>query len=741
MLQRLHSFKTLSAFGAGVLFVYSVSANAASDEEPQDLLSLPLEELLNIEIRTPSKRLEKIADTPATVIVINQRQIEQRRYISLIDLLQDLPSVDVQRKNEETRYHDITFRGHLGNNKFLILQDGVRIDSPSGELIPVAENYPLHHVEQVEVLYGPAAALYGADAFAGVINLITRNPADHAGARLNMSLGGDGYRYYSAQLAHQFPHEVNFSLAAHVHQSDTPDLAAAYPDAYAPVDAVTFGGDVVVPAAQREAYNAAVKSHSINALVTVGEAWRFGFNRSFFRSQTSTGVRPSKAIFAEEAHWNTLLNTFYGEYKTDMTEKLHSETTLSYSTYEADPDSKFKNIFVDFQDAYKYAEGSKFAVEQQFSYAWDDTHYVIGGLVYEDYYSLPKTPDLSHPLDPDGDFASQGFYYGGTDNTLPMQFLDISYRNYAGYIQLQSSWRPSLSSVIGLRYDKNSRYSGTLNPRLGVIYKPAKASVVKLMYGESFRAPSGADSLAHYGTFSGEQNADGQYLSSFFRAPNLNLEPEKASTLEASFSHAFQKNFTVAGSLYFTDLSDLIMAQDNDPAVQFIPGGLISRTNSNQNLGTGRYWGGDVRFDYRQRLGSWETEWWGSYSYIDGYLTNSGGTRVDVPYIARHKFKLGSTFSYHKKYFLTALFQLIGPTATNLRADDAGALVKAPGYGVVNLHLGAKDIAETGFNLYLDVYNLFDRRYYNAGGVTSSATFVNAPQDPRRIMLSIGYAF
>ena len=105
--------------------------------------------------------------------VITQEQIRTRGYKSVLDVLKDLPGIHISQNTLERSYNNVTSRGISGNNRFLILLDGVRIDSPSTDNLPMAENYPLYHASQVEVLFGPASAIYGADAFAGVINLIT----------------------------------------------------------------------------------------------------------------------------------------------------------------------------------------------------------------------------------------------------------------------------------------------------------------------------------------------------------------------------------------------------------------------------------------------------------------------------------------------------------------------------------------------------------------------------------------
>lgn len=85
----------------------------------------------------------------------------------------------------------------------------------------------------------------------------------------------------------------------------------------------------------------------------------------------------------------------------------------------------------------------------------------------------------------------------------------------------------AFSTSAGLRLDRHSHYGSSLNPRLGAVYKPREQHV-QAQYGEVFRAPSPEETLSAYGTFSGAQDAQGNYIGSNFRIPNFNLQPEKA---------------------------------------------------------------------------------------------------------------------------------------------------------------------------------------------------------------------
>ncbi len=239
--------------------------HAAEQDEMGALVGMSLDDLLGVRITTASKRQENVRDTPATVMVITRKQIEERRYINLIDLLQDLPGVEVFRNTKSTLYHNVSFRGNEGNSRILILQDGVRVDSPSGAKIPLADNFPLYHAKQVEILYGPAAALYGADAFGGVINIITEQGEHDLGLRIATATGSNHAQYHRAQAGAEFNNQLSLAVGAHWQDSDMADLGAEYPHSFPKVDAMTFGGQVVVPAAQREDYTGPTRSHSVFA--------------------------------------------------------------------------------------------------------------------------------------------------------------------------------------------------------------------------------------------------------------------------------------------------------------------------------------------------------------------------------------------------------------------------------------------------------------------------------------------
>src|ERR1043166_5082390 len=155
----------LSIFACAIV----ICSNAQTDTTHVDVTELTLDELQNVTIVTASKNAIQAGQAPATAYVITEDQIRIRGYRSLLDVLLDAPDIKVDDKVYSLNRDIITMRGVDGQEKFIIMLDGIRISSPTNESMEIMENYPVNLARQVEIIYGPASALYGADAFSGII--------------------------------------------------------------------------------------------------------------------------------------------------------------------------------------------------------------------------------------------------------------------------------------------------------------------------------------------------------------------------------------------------------------------------------------------------------------------------------------------------------------------------------------------------------------------------------------------
>ena len=248
--------------------------------------------------------------------------------------------------------------------------------------------------------------------------------------------------------------------------------------------------------------------------------------------------------------------------------------------------------------------------------------------------------------------------------------------------------------------------------------------------------------LSAFGSFSGNQSG-GLYTGSNFRVQNRQLEPEKTKTLSLTWDWRASRDFNLVTNLYTTRVDDVITTQNEAVSTQYIPGALLSKTTSKQNAGQERYQGIDIIPHWQMHLGgAWMADLWGSYSYIKGVVQDTAdGIEWDQTNVATHKLKLGTTFRYKDWLTITPRLQWIGETNTGRKNNLApGERLKTDAYAVASLHLGMHKLLDERLSFYVDVYNLFDQRYYNAHG-SSSTVMLQVPQQPRTLMGTVEYRF
>jgi outer membrane receptor protein involved in Fe transport len=142
---------------------------------------------------TPSRLEQQAGDAPASVTVITADDIESAPYVTLDDVLRQIPSFSLFRRSSSLVGHPTTQGvslrgvGPSGASRALVLVDGIPINDPFGGWVPWSR-VPLLSVEQIEVVRGGGSALWGNGALGGVINVITRRPTERS-ATLEASFG------------------------------------------------------------------------------------------------------------------------------------------------------------------------------------------------------------------------------------------------------------------------------------------------------------------------------------------------------------------------------------------------------------------------------------------------------------------------------------------------------------------------------------------------------------------------
>src|ERR1700752_3732547 len=161
----------------------------AHNSKVEILVDLSIEELMKVEIVTASKTPEKLFDAPATVIVISSDDIKKRGYKDFTEIFSDLPGMDISRPFGDT-YMKNYWRGYRNTigSPYLLMIDGVEFYQLGYIAHEPSVAIPLSNIEKIEVVYGPASSVYGANAHMGVVNVITIKDKDKSGTSGSVTL-------------------------------------------------------------------------------------------------------------------------------------------------------------------------------------------------------------------------------------------------------------------------------------------------------------------------------------------------------------------------------------------------------------------------------------------------------------------------------------------------------------------------------------------------------------------------
>ncbi len=186
-----------------------------------------------ITVASVSKSDEPLREAPATVVVVTAEEIERRGYVDLEALFHDLPGFDISRSRGIT-YSNIYQRGFRSGStdRILFLIDGVEQNDLWSNIAYISRQYPLTNVDRIEVIYGPASTMYGANAFTGVVHVITREPeafledGRSQGGLVEIGAGEWDTRLLEANVAGRFRGgSIGYLITARMYRSDEMDLS------------------------------------------------------------------------------------------------------------------------------------------------------------------------------------------------------------------------------------------------------------------------------------------------------------------------------------------------------------------------------------------------------------------------------------------------------------------------------------------------------------------------------------
>lgn len=186
-----------------------------------DALALSLEELMSVVVTSASKKSQTLAETAAAVYVITAEDIRRSGASNIPEVLRLAPGVQVSSIGGNKWAVSIRGFADRFSNKLLVLVDGRSVYTPlfSGVLWESLD-VPLETIARIEVIRGPGASIWGANAVNGVINILTQSPFDTLGSQVAVAAGSELKGYGYARHGWSPDPDTAISLHAKAHDVD-----------------------------------------------------------------------------------------------------------------------------------------------------------------------------------------------------------------------------------------------------------------------------------------------------------------------------------------------------------------------------------------------------------------------------------------------------------------------------------------------------------------------------------------
>jgi len=581
----------------------------------EDLLEMSLEELLDVEIVSASRSARSIRELPLTVHIVTREEILSNNYATLVDALKDIPGVKVSQPGTGTHGEKYLMRGLFGNNYTKILVNGIPIRPSVVDGMPIGEQINMKNIDKIEVVYGPASALYGADALAGIINIITYNPEENT-TQLETSVGTSGY--VSTKL---FANHANEHLKVNIYggYNERNDLninkdGGAFSDKNLDGDIVEIG---VLPS---ESHNVGVEMLFKN--------FHFSFDHMYRNDHSSLEQDSTYYIYDNpELKYGETIRKASLKYNLDMA-KFKLSSFVSYVRYRLDTESAFGMIFYP-TPLYKFVASDDILFEENVIYNLDDNVELVGGLSCQYSGAMPKSNDLIKPFDDkfykpfSTDIPEQGLYQSRLLGDFGWN--PLTYYNFGVF--LQGTYATEMFTLMmGARYDVNSEYQNKINPRLAGLFNISEKTSIRASYNEAFRAPT---PYKVYNSIAVD-NRDGTIF--YLNIPNEDLEPEEFSAVEVGLRHVFNRNISMQLIGYHNRIAGLVTSgrKELNPDKYPHADGTHANTDMNNKEGESVLNSADLIFSFSDIYKPMKLNTHLYFSYMKGEETLPNGDKIDV---------------------------------------------------------------------------------------------------------------
>lgn len=658
-----------------------------------DLLDLSPAELANISVSIASGTAKPVSQSAAVTSVITAEQITAMGATELHEVLETVPGMHVTIQ-PVTNDYSYTLRGirNETNSEVLLLINGTRFSVPYQGTHMAGMIMPVENIQRVEVIRGPGSALYGADAFAGVINIVTKKAADIDGVNIGARGGNADTKSSWGQYGGKWQGWDIAGSLQYSHNGVDPDRIIKA-DAQSQIDnlldtniAPAFAPNVSLAPGPMQTQNERWNGH----LNLQRKHWELGF---WAFNESDYGLR-SGAFGALDNRGKGNGSNYLADVRYSTEDDLQDwelqghasflHTDVAADIYGFPPGSVLPldaggnvtgqptliNSFVPFPNGLRFVAGFKNTVptfELTSIYKGFSDH-IIKMITSFRYEELNTQEARNYGVG----IANLGGPVQNLTGT-PFTFLNDHHRDIWS-AAFQDEWQvaPDWHLTTGLRFDHYSDFGSTLNPRAALVWNINETLTSKLLYGQAYRAPS---FLEQY-----QQN------SSLFLG-NPNLSPETIATTELAFDYRPTKTLRTALNLYHYEIRDLI----SGPIA-------TSTTLSEQNTSGQDGYGSELEWDWKF-LPDWNLR--GNYAW---QFARNEDTHARVSNVPEHHVYSALAWNFLPKWQIQTQINWIGH-----RLSSPGDTRLLKDYETVDLTLNAKKLMGH-LDLTASARNLFDAR-------------------------------
>ena len=668
-----------------IFSLISIFSKAQSDSTQGvvRLLDLSLEELMNIKVVTAAGFNQKLSEAPSTMHVITAKQIREKGYEQLEDVLRDIPGIDLIHLNGYVPTL-IYFRGMYGaeNLRALLMIDGVAENNIIGSNDMAGPAYSLHNVERVEVIWGPASALYGANAFGGVINIITKKGGDINGIEYEKGFGTFNTSVDKVLFGIQ-KSKFDIALSGSLYSSDgpkfknrDPNYTASYVDkAYSFNGTISYTGKTSKTSLVYRMYNTPMGWGTfLNSPTVFLHLPPQGNENRGIIGLITRDVRGEKSGL-EEPYSRTIylqneLST--GKNFNLTTRAIYRETGISESSY--------AYITIDGRKLYRVPTANysnRIKGEAIANYSPGSNQTFSAGIEF--YRDNVEKGNRKINVD-----TTTIFLLDGHDTLLnlystfkPREF-DIR-NNFGSYLQyvVNTNLLKKTSFTVGGRYDYNNYYGTPISPRIAIVSQPNEKLTTKLLFGTAYRAPTNTE---------------------IYQAPpTFKLKTEKIKTYEVNLIYQVTPTSVVQLNGFRNELTDVIVLGN---LVNLNPDKNPGRININgletmANLTFDNHVSGFINFTYQDAIGK-------------NLITN---IRRHVPGVAKVKGNAGVLIRVAELFNVNLVANWVGKRQVPL-TDPYGPV---DGYVLANLVFSTEKFFDRRVYASINIHNLFNTSFLDPG--------------------------